>query len=43
MVESKQAIKLNILECVKAQFAIDYNCKIDDFTKEENTVVENKL
>ena len=35
--------KGNILEMVKTQLALDYNCQLSDYEKIENTVVENKL
>lgn len=35
--------KAEILQIAKAQLALDYNCKLSDFEKEKNTIVENKL
>jgi GNAT superfamily N-acetyltransferase len=35
--------KTEILQIVKEQLALDYNCKVSDFEKKSNTVVENKL
>ncbi|MEG1257209.1 GNAT family N-acetyltransferase [Clostridium sp.] len=35
--------KNEIIQIAKAQLALDYNCEISDFEKEENTVVENNL
>ena len=35
--------KTDIIEVVKAQLAMDYNCYMSDFDKKENTIVENKL
>jgi len=35
--------KSEILQIAKEQLALDYNCKVSDFEKEKNTVVENKL
>ncbi|MCM1989009.1 GNAT family N-acetyltransferase [Oceanirhabdus seepicola] len=35
--------KTEILEITKNQLALDYNCQLSDFKKNENTIVENKL
>jgi hypothetical protein len=35
--------KTDILEIAKAQFALDYNCRLSDFQRKENTIVERKL
>lgn len=35
--------KKEIIEIAKAQLALDYNCKVSDFEKVGNTIVENKL
>ena len=35
--------KKDILEISKAQLMLDYNCKLSDFAKTENTIVENRL
>lgn len=35
--------KNEILNIAREQLAIDYNCKISDFDKETNTIVENKF
>jgi GNAT superfamily N-acetyltransferase len=35
--------KGEILSMAKKQLALDYNCKLLDFEKEENTITENKL
>lgn len=35
--------KNEILQIAKSQLALDYNCKLLDFEKESNTIVENKL
>lgn len=35
--------KNEVLEIAKAQLMLDYNCKLSDFEKKENTIVENRL
>ena len=35
--------KTNIIEIAKTQLSLDYNCRLSDFKKKENTIVENKL
>lgn len=35
--------KSEIIKIAKEQLAIDYNCKVSDFEKKKNTVVENKI
>jgi len=35
--------KNEIIQIAKEQLALDYNCKISDFEKEKNTIVEKKL
>lgn len=35
--------KAEILNIAKIQLALDYNCQLLDFEKEENTITENKL
>lgn len=35
--------KTDILKIAKEQLALDYNCKLADFEKEKNTIVQNKL
>ena len=35
--------KTEVLQIVKAQLALDYNCQLSDFEKEKNTIVENNL
>ncbi|MBU5428270.1 GNAT family N-acetyltransferase [Tissierella pigra] len=35
--------KSEILSIAKTQLALDYNCQISDFKKEENIITENKL
>lgn len=39
----KMYTKADILQIVKTQLALDYNCQVSDFAKEKNTIVENKL
>ena len=41
--EQKIHTKTEILQVAKAQLSLDYNCKISDLEKENNTLVENKL
>ena len=35
--------KSEVLEIAKSQWALDYNCQLSDFEKEENTIVEKNL
>jgi RimJ/RimL family protein N-acetyltransferase len=35
--------KTDVLEIAKQQLALDYNCKVSDFNKKGNIIVENKL
>jgi len=35
--------KTEILEIAKSQLALDYNCQLSDFEKEENTIVEKNI
>lgn len=35
--------KFEIMNTVKQQLSLDYNCQLSDFEKTENTIVENKL
>ena len=35
--------KADALEIAKKQLSLDYNCKVSDFEKKENTICENKL
>lgn len=42
-VDQKKYIKTEILQVAENQLLLDYNCKVSDLEKGNNTVVENKL
>lgn len=42
-VDEKTYIKTEILQVAENQLSLDYNCKVSDLEKGNNTVVENKL